>query len=94
MSKRPREEEQDSSMVTDTDTPQEDPSEPPIPKKLRIIQRVDPEEPEAQEEVLAEGNAEGLVHGESQEAPETSQVCVYYPSSREADMVFQSGLCV
>uniref|UniRef100_A0A673YN10 Nucleoprotein TPR n=1 Tax=Salmo trutta TaxID=8032 RepID=A0A673YN10_SALTR len=86
MSKRPREEEQDSSMVTDTDTPQEDPSEPPIPKKLRIIQRVDPEEPEAQEEVLAEGSAEGLVPGESQEAPETSQVCVYYPFSREADM--------
>uniref|UniRef100_A0A8C7PLX2 Nucleoprotein TPR n=1 Tax=Oncorhynchus mykiss TaxID=8022 RepID=A0A8C7PLX2_ONCMY len=77
MSKRPREEEQDSSMVADTDTPQEDPSEPPIPKKLRIIQRVDPEEPEAQEEVLAEGSAEGLVPGESQ----------------EADMVFQSGLC-
>uniref|UniRef100_A0A4W5PL87 Nucleoprotein TPR n=1 Tax=Hucho hucho TaxID=62062 RepID=A0A4W5PL87_9TELE len=93
MSKRPREEEQDSSMVTDTDTPQEDPSEPPIPKKLRIIQRVDPEEPEALEEVLAEDSAEGLVHGESQEAPETSQVCVYYQSSREADMVFHSGLC-
>lgn len=74
MSKRPREEEQDSSMVTDTDTPQEDPSEPPIPKKLRIIQRVDPEEPEAQEEVLAESSTEGLVPGESHEAPESSQV--------------------
>eukprot|EP00063_Salmo_salar_P003669 XP_013978504.1 PREDICTED: nucleoprotein TPR-like isoform X4 [Salmo salar] len=86
MSKRPREEEQDSSMVTDTDTPQEDPSEPPIPKKLRIIQRVDPEEPEAQEEVLAEGNAEGLVHGESQEAPETSQQVVEeYPVLEEAE---------
>uniref|UniRef100_A0A8C7L4T8 Nucleoprotein TPR n=1 Tax=Oncorhynchus kisutch TaxID=8019 RepID=A0A8C7L4T8_ONCKI len=85
MSKRPREEEQDSPYGPDTDTPQEDPSEPPIPKKLRIIQRVDPEEPEAQEEVLAEGSAEGLVPGESQEAPETSQVCVYYPFSREAD---------
>uniref|UniRef100_A0A8C7L2P7 Nucleoprotein TPR n=1 Tax=Oncorhynchus kisutch TaxID=8019 RepID=A0A8C7L2P7_ONCKI len=93
MSKRPREEEQDSPYGPDTDTPQEDPSEPPIPKKLRIIQRVDPEEPEAQEEVLAEGSAEGLVPGESQEAPETSQVCVYYPFSREADVVFQSGLC-
>uniref|UniRef100_A0A8C8G3S8 Nucleoprotein TPR n=1 Tax=Oncorhynchus tshawytscha TaxID=74940 RepID=A0A8C8G3S8_ONCTS len=90
MSKRPREEEQDSPYGPDTDTPQEDPSEPPIPKKLRIIQRVDPEEPEAQEEVLAEGSAEGLVPGESQEAPETSQVCVYYPFSREADVVFQS----
>uniref|UniRef100_A0A8C7PZM9 Nucleoprotein TPR n=1 Tax=Oncorhynchus mykiss TaxID=8022 RepID=A0A8C7PZM9_ONCMY len=88
MSKRPREEEQDSSMVADTDTPQEDPSEPPIPKKLRIIQRVDPEEPEAQEEVLAEGSAEGLVPGESQEAPETSQVCQVveeYPVLEEAE---------
>lgn len=43
MSKRPREEEQDNSTVTDTETPQEDSSEPPIPKKLRIIQRVGPE---------------------------------------------------
>uniref|UniRef100_A0A8C8M6P2 Nucleoprotein TPR n=1 Tax=Oncorhynchus tshawytscha TaxID=74940 RepID=A0A8C8M6P2_ONCTS len=77
MSKRPREEEQDTSTVTDTDTPQEDPSEPPIPKKLRIIQRVDPEEPEAQEEVLAESSTEGLVPGESHEAPESSQVSVY-----------------
>uniref|UniRef100_A0A4W5NNT2 Nucleoprotein TPR n=1 Tax=Hucho hucho TaxID=62062 RepID=A0A4W5NNT2_9TELE len=74
MSKRPREEEQDTCTVTDTDTPQEDPSEPPIPKKLRIIQRVDPEEPEAQEEVLAESSTEGLVPGESHEAPESSQV--------------------
>uniref|UniRef100_A0A8C8HYA9 Nucleoprotein TPR n=1 Tax=Oncorhynchus tshawytscha TaxID=74940 RepID=A0A8C8HYA9_ONCTS len=82
MSKRPREEEQDSPYGPDTDTPQEDPSEPPIPKKLRIIQRVDPEEPEAQEEVLAEGSAEGLVPGESQEAPETSQE---YPVLEEAE---------
>uniref|UniRef100_A0A8C7L2W0 Nucleoprotein TPR n=1 Tax=Oncorhynchus kisutch TaxID=8019 RepID=A0A8C7L2W0_ONCKI len=88
MSKRPREEEQDSPYGPDTDTPQEDPSEPPIPKKLRIIQRVDPEEPEAQEEVLAEGSAEGLVPGESQEAPETSQVCQVveeYPVLEEAE---------
>uniref|UniRef100_A0A8C7KVY3 Nucleoprotein TPR n=1 Tax=Oncorhynchus kisutch TaxID=8019 RepID=A0A8C7KVY3_ONCKI len=85
MSKRPREEEQDSPYGPDTDTPQEDPSEPPIPKKLRIIQRVDPEEPEAQEEVLAEGSAEGLVPGESQEAPETSQVVEEYPVLEEAE---------
>ncbi|XP_045063646.1 nucleoprotein TPR-like isoform X2 [Coregonus clupeaformis] len=77
MSKRPREEEQDTSTVTDTDTPQEDPSEPPIPKKLRIIQRVDPEEPEAQEVVLAESST--VV------APETSQVVVEYPVLEEAD---------
>uniref|UniRef100_A0A8C8HS37 Nucleoprotein TPR n=1 Tax=Oncorhynchus tshawytscha TaxID=74940 RepID=A0A8C8HS37_ONCTS len=88
MSKRPREEEQDTSTVTDTDTPQEDPSEPPIPKKLRIIQRVDPEEPEAQEEVLAESSTEGLVPGESHEAPESSQVSVYvcdYDEEEEED---------
>ncbi|XP_035593047.1 nucleoprotein TPR-like isoform X5 [Oncorhynchus keta] len=86
MSKRPREEEQDTSTVTDTDTPQEDPSEPPIPKKLRIIQRVDPEEPEAQEEVLAESSTEGLVPGESHEAPESSQQVVEeYPVLDEAD---------
>ncbi|XP_035593044.1 nucleoprotein TPR-like isoform X3 [Oncorhynchus keta] len=85
MSKRPREEEQDTSTVTDTDTPQEDPSEPPIPKKLRIIQRVDPEEPEAQEEVLAESSTEGLVPGESHEAPESSQVVEEYPVLDEAD---------
>ncbi|XP_041696250.1 nucleoprotein TPR isoform X3 [Coregonus clupeaformis] len=86
MSKRSREEEQDSSMVTDTDTTQEDPSEPPMPKKLRIIQRVDPEEPEAQEEVLAEGSAEELVPGESQEAPDTSQQVVEeYPVLEEAE---------
>ncbi|XP_064845440.1 nucleoprotein TPR-like isoform X2 [Oncorhynchus masou masou] len=85
MSKRPREEEQDTSTVTDMDTPQEDPSEPPIPKKLRIIQRVDPEEPEAQEEVLAESSTEGLVPGESHEAPESSQVVEEYPVLDEAD---------
>uniref|UniRef100_A0A8C7PYU2 Nucleoprotein TPR n=1 Tax=Oncorhynchus mykiss TaxID=8022 RepID=A0A8C7PYU2_ONCMY len=99
MSKRPREEEQDTSTVTDTDTPQEDPSEPPIPKKLRIIQRVDPEEPEAQEEVLAESSTEGLVPGESHEAPESSQVsvCMRVPTlCLEAERVFCacSHVCV
>ncbi|XP_028977579.2 translocated promoter region b, nuclear basket protein isoform X2 [Esox lucius] len=93
MSKRPREEEQDSSMVTDTDTPQEDTSEPPIPKKLRIIQRVDPEEPETldqqqqeEEVMLADGSIEagGLGTGESQEAPDNSQV-VEYPVLEDAE---------
>uniref|UniRef100_A0A3Q3LD13 Nucleoprotein TPR n=1 Tax=Mastacembelus armatus TaxID=205130 RepID=A0A3Q3LD13_9TELE len=42
MSKRPREEEE-STMVTDTESTQEDTSRAPIPKKLRIIQRVGPE---------------------------------------------------
>lgn len=43
MSKRPRDEEESTSIVTDTETPQEDTSRAPIPKKLRIIQRVGPE---------------------------------------------------
>uniref|UniRef100_A0A8C9ZW75 Nucleoprotein TPR n=1 Tax=Sander lucioperca TaxID=283035 RepID=A0A8C9ZW75_SANLU len=43
MSKRPREEEESATMVTDTESTQEDTSRAPIPKKLRIIQRVGPE---------------------------------------------------
>lgn len=43
MSKRPREEEESTTMVTDTESTQEDTSRAPIPKKLRIIQRVGPE---------------------------------------------------
>uniref|UniRef100_A0A4W6CYY1 Nucleoprotein TPR n=1 Tax=Lates calcarifer TaxID=8187 RepID=A0A4W6CYY1_LATCA len=43
MSKRPREEEESTTMVTDTEITQEDTSRAPIPKKLRIIQRVGPE---------------------------------------------------
>lgn len=43
MSKRPREEEETASVVTDTEATQEDTSRAPISKKLRIIQRVGPE---------------------------------------------------
>uniref|UniRef100_A0A8D3DUI0 Nucleoprotein TPR n=1 Tax=Scophthalmus maximus TaxID=52904 RepID=A0A8D3DUI0_SCOMX len=43
MSKRPREEEDSTTMVTDTEVAQEETSRAPIPKKLRIIQRVGPE---------------------------------------------------
>ncbi|XP_056131900.1 translocated promoter region b, nuclear basket protein [Lampris incognitus] len=71
ISKRSREEEQDgSTMVTETEAPQEDPTEPPIPKKLRIIQRVGLEE-----EVLVEDDteAEGVVPTDAQEGPEVSQ---------------------
>ncbi|KAM3875994.1 translocated promoter region b, nuclear basket protein [Diretmus argenteus] len=71
MSKRPREEEQDSvTIVPDTDAPQQDSSELPIPKKLRMIQRVGPEE-----EVLAEDSteADGVVPTDSQEGLEASQ---------------------
>uniref|UniRef100_A0A3B1KCG5 Nucleoprotein TPR n=1 Tax=Astyanax mexicanus TaxID=7994 RepID=A0A3B1KCG5_ASTMX len=65
-SKRTREEELES-MPTDTD-PQEEPTEPPISKKLRI-QRV------GLEDMLAEDSteAESVVPGESQEAPDASE---------------------
>lgn len=43
MSKRPREEEESATLVTDTEATQDDTSRAPIPKKLRIIQRVGPE---------------------------------------------------
>ncbi|XP_072536890.1 translocated promoter region b, nuclear basket protein isoform X2 [Salminus brasiliensis] len=67
LSKRPREEEQETVPV-DTE-PQEEPTEPPISKKLRI-QRVGLEE-----EMLAEDSteAECVVPGESQEAPDASE---------------------
>ncbi|XP_070764710.1 translocated promoter region b, nuclear basket protein [Enoplosus armatus] len=69
MSKRPREEEESATMVTDTEATQEDTSRAPIPKKLRIIQRVGPEE-----EVLVEDSseAEGVVPTDSQDG-EASQ---------------------
>uniref|UniRef100_A0A3B4X1R9 Nucleoprotein TPR n=1 Tax=Seriola lalandi dorsalis TaxID=1841481 RepID=A0A3B4X1R9_SERLL len=73
MSKRPREEEESTTMVTDTEATQDDNSRAPIPKKLRIIQRVGPEE-----EVLAEDSAEadGVVPSDSQDGAEPSQVIV------------------
>lgn len=43
MSKRPREEEEIAPVLPDTESTQEDTSRAPIPKKLRIIQRVGPE---------------------------------------------------
>lgn len=43
MSKRPREEEESATLVTDTEASQDDTSRAPISKKLRIIQRVGPE---------------------------------------------------
>ncbi|XP_053286450.1 translocated promoter region b, nuclear basket protein isoform X2 [Pleuronectes platessa] len=70
MSKRPREEEESSSMVPETEAPPEDTSRAPIPKKLRIIQRVGPEE-----EVLAEDSAEAesVVPTDSQDSVEATQ---------------------
>uniref|UniRef100_A0AAX7V393 Nucleoprotein TPR n=1 Tax=Astatotilapia calliptera TaxID=8154 RepID=A0AAX7V393_ASTCA len=50
MSKRPREEEETASVVTDTEATQEDTSRAPISKKLRIIQRVGPEDYDDEDE--------------------------------------------
>ncbi|XP_041791081.1 translocated promoter region b, nuclear basket protein [Chelmon rostratus] len=80
MSKRPREEEESATMVTDTEVTQEDTSRAPIPKKLRIIQRVGPEE-----EVLVEDSteAEGVVptHSDGAEASQTEE----FPTLEEGD---------
>uniref|UniRef100_A0A8D0D7Y8 Nucleoprotein TPR n=1 Tax=Sander lucioperca TaxID=283035 RepID=A0A8D0D7Y8_SANLU len=78
MSKRPREEEESATMVTDTESTQEDTSRAPIPKKLRIIQRVGPEE-----EVLVEDSAEaeGVAPTDSQDGAETEE----FPVLEEGD---------
>ncbi|KAJ0032751.1 hypothetical protein NQD34_002832 [Periophthalmus magnuspinnatus] len=70
MSKRPREEEESSTVVTEAEVPSEDTSRAPISKKLRIIQRVGPEE-----EMLTEesAEAEGVVPTDSQDVTEASQ---------------------
>uniref|UniRef100_A0A1A8U2U2 Nucleoprotein TPR n=1 Tax=Nothobranchius furzeri TaxID=105023 RepID=A0A1A8U2U2_NOTFU len=70
LSKRPREEEESSVVTAETETTQEDTSRTPIAKKLRMIQRVGPEE-----EVLVEesGEAEGVVPSDSQDGAEPSQ---------------------
>ncbi|XP_060890166.1 translocated promoter region b, nuclear basket protein isoform X4 [Labrus mixtus] len=87
MSKRPREEEESSTMVTDTETTQEDSSRAPIPKKLRIIQRVGPEE-----EVLVEesAEAEGVVPTDSQDGGEASQQTEEFATLEEGDDVVAS----
>ncbi|KAK2835272.1 hypothetical protein Q5P01_015756 [Channa striata] len=77
MSKRPRDEEDSTTIVTDTEATQEDASRAPISKKLRIIQRVGPEE-----EMLAEesAEAEGVVPTDSQdEQAEASQTDDFPP---------------
>ncbi|CAJ1060960.1 translocated promoter region b%2C nuclear basket protein isoform X7 [Xyrichtys novacula] len=81
MSKRPREEEESTTMVPDTETTQEDSSRAPIAKKLRIIQRVGPEE-----EVLVEDSAEaeGVVPTDSQDGAEISQT-EEFPVLEEGD---------
>ncbi|XP_029003449.1 translocated promoter region b, nuclear basket protein isoform X2 [Betta splendens] len=71
MSKRPRDEEESATIVTEAEPAQEDASRAPISKKLRIIQRVDPEE-----EMLPEDSAEaeGVVPTDSQDSAEASQM--------------------
>ncbi|RVE73521.1 hypothetical protein OJAV_G00032140 [Oryzias javanicus] len=80
MSKRSRDEEESSAVGTDTETTQEDTSRAPAPKKLRIIQRVGPEE-----ELLTEESAEadGVVPTDSQDG-EVSQT-EEFPSMEEGE---------
>ncbi|MFT7809073.1 nucleoprotein TPR-like isoform X3 [Arapaima gigas] len=81
--KRPREEEQETAADS-TETRQEEPMEPPIPKKLRIVQRLGPEE-----EVLAEDSTETEVEVpvESQEPADAGQVPteVEYPMLEDVE---------
>ncbi|XP_023662175.1 nucleoprotein TPR isoform X2 [Paramormyrops kingsleyae] len=70
MSKRPREEEQEGQADA-AETTQEESSDVPLSKKVRIIQRVGPE---LEEEAMAEDAAEGEVPGEAQEDPDASQL--------------------
>ncbi|XP_029988135.1 translocated promoter region b, nuclear basket protein isoform X2 [Sphaeramia orbicularis] len=81
MTKRPRDEEESTSLVTDTETPQEDTARGPISKKLRIIQRVGPEE-----EMLVEDSAEaeGVVPTDSQDGAEAAQA-EEFPTLEEED---------
>ncbi|XP_013856156.1 nucleoprotein TPR isoform X2 [Austrofundulus limnaeus] len=70
LTKRPREEEESSAVAIDTEAAQEDNSRAPIPKKLRINQRVGQEE-----EMQAEDSAEpeGVVPTDSQDGAEVNQ---------------------
>ncbi|KAM9848441.1 translocated promoter region b, nuclear basket protein [Aulostomus maculatus] len=91
MSKRPREEEESTTMVTDTEASQEDPSRAPISKKLRIIQRVGPEE-----EVLAEDSAEaeGVMLTDSQDGAETSQTEEFAALEEEGEATASQSVSV
>ncbi|KAK1796183.1 hypothetical protein P4O66_008871, partial [Electrophorus voltai] len=80
LSKRPREEEPES-LGLEAEL-QEEPSEPPISKKLRV-QRLGLEE-----EILAEDSAEAesLVPLESQDTPDIAEELENYPSLEEVDV--------
>ncbi|XP_069050175.1 nucleoprotein TPR isoform X2 [Lepisosteus oculatus] len=81
--KRPREEEEESAP-DNTESMQEDPADPPISKKLRIIQRVEPEE-----EVVAEESTDVEIEAatEIQESQDPEQVTVEegYPMLEDGD---------
>ncbi|XP_058890821.1 nucleoprotein TPR-like isoform X3 [Acipenser ruthenus] len=71
LSKRPREEE-DENTTDVTEPVQEETGDQPLPKKLRIIQRVDPEE-----EVIAEStDIEIETPAEGQESQESAQLVI------------------
>ncbi|XP_076007357.1 translocated promoter region b, nuclear basket protein [Genypterus blacodes] len=80
MSKRPREDDNSTTIDTDTEAHQDDPRAP-ISKKLRIVQRVGLEE-----EMFADDSAEaeGVVPTDSQDAPEASQA-EEFPVMEEGD---------
>ncbi|KAM4739914.1 translocated promoter region b, nuclear basket protein isoform 2-T2 [Anableps anableps] len=86
MSKRPREEEESSAAFTEVEATQED-TRAPISKKLRIIQRVGPEE-----EVMADesAEAEGVVPSDSQDGAEASQTEFSNLEEAEEDGASQS----
>ncbi|XP_043117020.1 LOW QUALITY PROTEIN: nucleoprotein TPR [Puntigrus tetrazona] len=77
--KRVREEEQESSTEV-TDTTQDDPTHPPITKKLRIIRRVGLEDASGTEE---SNDAMGDSTGEVQQPPDASEEA--YPVLGEGD---------
>ncbi|XP_052403719.1 nucleoprotein TPR [Carassius gibelio] len=82
VSKRVREEEQESSTEV-TDTSQDDPTHPPITKKLRIIRRMGLEDASSTEE---SNDAMGEVPGEGQQPPDASELSQEaYPVLGEGD---------
>ncbi|KAK5623407.1 hypothetical protein CRENBAI_014854 [Crenichthys baileyi] len=87
ISKRPREEEESNAAFTEVEATPEDTSRAPISKKLRIIQRVGPEE-----EVMAEesAEAEGVVPSDSQDGAEASQTEFLNLEEGEEDAASQS----
>uniref|UniRef100_A0A9J8D7I1 Nucleoprotein TPR n=1 Tax=Cyprinus carpio carpio TaxID=630221 RepID=A0A9J8D7I1_CYPCA len=80
--KRVREEEQESSTEV-TDTTQDDPTHPPITKKLRIIRRIGLEVSSDASGTEESNDAMGEAPGESQQPPDASEEA--YPVLGEGD---------